>query len=225
MKRNIASYIDHTLLRPDALRSDISQLCQEALELGFAAVCVPPYYVGHASTLLKDSPIKTATVIGFPFGYNDISVKVDEIRAALHNGADELDLVINIAALKNKDAHYLSQEIALCLQPVRLHRKTMKVIIETGLLAPQEIELCCELYARHKVDYLKTSTGVLAPGAELGTVRTMRSLLPSSVKIKASGGIRTFEAASAFIEAGADRLGTSSGVTIVHSSQNPQMSS
>ncbi|KAA5536125.1 deoxyribose-phosphate aldolase [Taibaiella lutea] len=212
---NIASYIDHTILKPATLRSDIEKLCSEALEYQFAAVCVPPNFVFLAKELTKDSDVKTATVIGFPFGYSTIQAKVEEVHQAIKDGADELDIVINISALFNDDFDYLSKEIIACLQPIRLNRRVVKVIIESGILSDDKIIACCDLYARHKVDFMKTSTGYAEKGASVEAVRLMRQNLPEDINIKASGGIRTFAFANELIAAGANRIGASASIAIV----------
>ena len=212
---NIASFIDHTVLKPAAVSSDIIRLCSEALVQNFAAVCVPPNHVKTAKSLTAGHLVKTATVIGFPFGYNSVQAKKAEIQKAIDDGADELDIVINLSALKEGNYDYLSKEIVTLLQPARLHRKIIKVIIESGILTEQEIIQACALYARHKVDFVKTSTGYAEKGATVEDVKLMRSNLPSEIKLKASGGIRTFAFAKELIDAGADRIGTSSGIAIV----------
>lgn len=211
---NIEQYIDHTILKPTTTILDVQQLCKEALEHQFAAVCVPPYFVAKAAQLLAGTSVKVATVIGFPFGYSSIAAKEAEVRQAIAQGADELDIVINLAALKAGDWDYLSREITTLLQPIRLHRKIVKVIIESGILIDNEVIHCCELYAKHKVDYVKTSTGYAEKGAETATVALMRKHLPAEIKIKASGGIRTFAFAKELIDAGAVRIGASAGVAI-----------
>jgi deoxyribose-phosphate aldolase len=212
---NIASYIDHTILKPTTLHSDIKKLCEEAIEYKFAAVCVPPNFVALAKELTKDSDVKTATVIGFPFGYSTIQAKVAEVHQAIKDGADELDIVINISALLNNDFDYLSKEIVACLQPIRLNRGIVKVIIESGILSDDKIIACCQLYSKHKVDFMKTSTGYAEKGASVEAVRLMRENLPEDINIKASGGIRTFAFANELIAAGANRIGASAGIEIV----------
>jgi deoxyribose-phosphate aldolase len=212
---NIAAYIDHTILKPTTILADIEKLCSEAKEHHFAAVCVPPYFVSAAKKLIADTDVKIATVIGFPFGYSTIGAKVEEIKKAIQDGADELDVVINLSALKNNEMDYLAKEIVTCLQPIRLHRKIIKVIIESGILIDREIITCCDLYAKHKVDFMKTSTGYAEKGASLHAVSLMRKHLPSTIAIKASGGIRTFAFAKELIEAGATRIGASASVTIL----------
>lgn len=211
----IASYIDHTILKPTTLPEDVIKLCAEAVQYKFAAVCVPPQYIKLAKSSLKDSDVKVATVIGFPFGYNSTASKVEEIKQAIADGADELDMVHNIAAVKQADYDFLSQEVALCLQPIRLHDKCLKVIIESGILTDEEIEKSCEVYAKHKVDFVKTSTGYAEVGATLNAVNIMRKTLPSTIEIKASGGIRDYKFASELVAAGATRIGASAGIKIV----------
>jgi deoxyribose-phosphate aldolase len=217
---NIASYIDHTILKPTTQNADIDQLCAEAVQYRFAAVCVPPPYISRARSATQQSEVKTATVIGFPFGYSTIEAKVAEVKQAITDGADELDIVINLCALKNGDWDYLSREIVACLQPVRLHRKVVKIIIESGILTDEEIVKCCGLYAKHKVDFVKTSTGYAEKGASVHAVRLMRANLPAEIEIKASGGIRTFAFAEELVLAGASRIGASAGITIVKEQQS-----
>ncbi|HEY0678236.1 MAG TPA: deoxyribose-phosphate aldolase [Chitinophagaceae bacterium] len=212
---NIAAYIDHTLLKPSILTADVENLCREAYEYGFAAVCVPPPFVKRCRTLLDPTTVKVATVIGFPFGYSVIEAKLAEVVMAIVDGADELDMVINLPAVKNGDWTYLEKEIALVLEVVRNNKKVIKVIIESGILTKDEIIKCCELYGKAGVDFVKTSTGYAEKGASVEDVQLMRSHLPSDIHIKASGGIRTYEFASQLISAGADRLGCSAGVAIV----------
>lgn len=212
---NIANYIDHTVLKPETQLKDVEKLCEEALEFEFAAVCVPPGFVKQAKALTRQSNVKTATVIGFPFGYSCIEAKVAEIHKAIADGADELDVVVNIGAIVAGDFEYLAKEITACLQPIRLHRKIIKVIIESGMLVDKMIIDCCQLYAKHKVDFLKTSTGYAAHGASVHAVALMRAHLPEYINIKASGGIRTFAVAQEMVMAGADRIGASASISIV----------
>lgn len=212
---NIASYIDHTLLKPSILTAEIEKLCTEAYDHGFAAVCVPPPFVKRSKTILTPTGVKVATVIGFPFGYSVMEAKLAETVMAVIDGADELDMVANITALKNGDWPYLGKEVKLVLEIVRSNNRALKVIIESGILTQHEIVECCKLYAGAGVDFVKTSTGYAEKGASVEAVQLMRKHLPSTVKIKASGGIRTYEFASQLIEAGADRLGCSASVAIV----------
>lgn len=213
---NVAHYIDHTLLKPTTTQEDIRQLCAEAAQYGFAAVCVPPPFVRQSRSFLQDSHVKVATVIGFPFGYSIAKAKLVEVQQALSDGADELDLVINLIALKSKAWNYLETEVKHIREAAHKNEKVLKVIIETGVLTDEEIIQCCELYSRMDVDFLKTSTGYAEKGASVEAVQLMRAHLPSAVKIKASGGVRTYEFARQLIDAGAERLGTSSGVAIIN---------
>ena len=211
----IASYIDHTLLKPTTLLAEIEKLCNEAVEYGFAAVCIPPPFVKRATTILSSTGIKVATVIGFPFGYAATEAKVAEAILAIVDGADELDMVINLVALKNGDWNYLQKEVGLIIDMVKQKNKILKVIIESGILTDEEIIRSCELYSKAGADFIKTSTGYAEKGASVETVQLMRKHLPSSVKIKASGGIRSYDFAKQLIEAGANRLGCSASVAIV----------
>lgn len=211
----LSAYIDHTILKPTCLLADVEKICAEALEYGFAAVCVPPLFVQFAKNKLVASKVKVATVIGFPFGYSTIEAKLAEIVLAIVDGADELDMVINIAALKNNDWQYLAKEINSILPVVRNKGKAIKIIIESGILTDEEIIKCCDIYGGAGVDFVKTSTGYAEKGASVHAVTLMRTHLADAVKIKASGGIKTAAFAKELIEAGADRLGCSSSVAIV----------
>jgi deoxyribose-phosphate aldolase len=216
----IAQYIDHTLLKPTCTIEEIRQLCEEARTMQFFAVCVPPPLVRNARSFLKDSSVKIATVIGFPFGYSTAKAKIFEVQQALQDGADELDVVINLVALKNKVWSYLEQELKHIVEAVHKQDRLLKVIIESGILTNEEIIQCCELYAGLGVDFLKTSTGYAEKGATAEAVQLMRAHLPSDIYIKASGGIRTYEQAMQMIAAGADRLGCSASVAIVTGQTN-----
>lgn len=211
----LAASIDHTLLKADATLGEIKHLCKEAVQYGFAAVCIPPPYVKIAKEILLPTDVKIATVIGFPFGYSATEAKLAETVLALVDGADELDMVINLIALKMKDWNYLSREVSLISDVIHKKEKKLKVIIESGILTEDEIISCCKLFGALGIDYLKTSTGYSEKGAGIAAVQIMRAYLPPSVKIKASGGIRTYDFANALIEAGADRLGCSASVAIV----------
>lgn len=212
---NLASYIDHTLLKIDTSKQDIINLCAEAKKYKFAAVCVPPYYVRDCKTLLKDTDVAIATVVGFPLGYNHTPAKVEEARRAIDEGATEVDMVINIIALKERDINYLKNELTSMGTIVQLRGGKLKVILETGILTDEEIILACELCGQLNVDYVKTSTGFVTPGATVAAVKLMRAHLPKHIKIKASGGIQDKATALAMIAAGADRLGCSKSVKIV----------
>jgi len=212
---NIASYIDHTVLKPTTTIADVKKVCEEAMQFHFAAVCIPPLFVKEAKLLTSGTAVKTATVIGFPFGYSAIEAKVAEIVLAMVDGADELDMVINIAALKNNDWQYLASEINTVLPLVHHKNKVVKIIIESGILSDEEIVKCCNLYGTAGADFLKTSTGYAEKGATVEAVTLMKKKLPAHVKIKASGGIKTYSFAKQLIDAGANRLGCSASVAIV----------
>ncbi len=217
---NIASFIDHTILKPTTLISDIEQLCTEATHYQFAAVCVPPPFVKFAKGLTAAGNVKTATVIGFPFGYSAIEAKVTETLLAIVDGVDEIDMVANISAIKNADWNFMKHE-AETLIPVAHHKqKHIKIIIESGVLTDEEIIRCCEIYGQLGADFVKTSTGYAEKGATIEAVQLMRKHLPATVKIKASGGIRNYIFAKQLIDAGAERLGCSASVTIVKESGN-----
>jgi deoxyribose-phosphate aldolase len=212
---NIASYIDHTVLKPTTLVADVEKLCTEAIQYHFAAVCVPPLFVKKAVELLAGTPVKVATVIGFPFGYSAIEAKVAETVLALVDGADELDLVINISALKNNDWQFLAGEINAILPIIRRAGKVIKIIIESGVLTDEEIIKCCDLYGAAGVDFMKTSTGYAEKGATVAAVQLLRKHLAEKIQIKASGGIKTYTFAKQLIDAGATRIGCSSSIQIV----------
>ena len=208
-------YIDHTILKPTTLISDIEKLCTEAKQYGFAAVCVPPNFVKKAKAFTEGSNVKVATVIGFPVGYSAVESKIAEILLAIVDGADELDVVINISAIKNNDWLYLADEINHIMPIIRSKNKVIKVIIESGILTDEEIIKCCDIYGLAGIDYLKTSTGYAEKGASVAAVKLFRLHLPENVQIKASGGIRDYTFAKELVDAGATRLGCSAGVAIV----------
>ncbi|CAL1521653.1 deoxyribose-phosphate aldolase [Chitinophaga sp. MM2321] len=222
---NINRYIDHTILKPTTTLDDIKTLCMQCVEFDFAAACVPPLYVKLAKQFLGATNTKIATVIGFPFGYSAIEAKVAETVLAIVDGADELDVVINICAIKNNDWEYLEKEIAHLLYIIREKKKVIKVIIESGILLEDEIVKCCQLYGRYGVDFMKTSTGYAEKGATVAAVKLMRENLPANIQIKASGGIRTFTFAKELIDAGATRIGASASVGIVNESKAAEASS
>lgn len=209
-------YIEHTNLKPTLTHHDIEQLVEEAREHAFVGVCVPPFWVKKAKRDIGSSDIQLVTVIGFPLGYHMTETKLEEMRMAIRDGADELDLVMNVSAMK-AEMPWVKIEIAKCAQLAHEHERILKVIIETAYLTEKELELACRWCADAGVDYVKTSTGFAPEGAKVEDIRRMRELLPSHVGIKASGGIRTLEGAKALIAAGADRLGTSSGVSLLQS--------
>lgn len=212
---SIAHFIDHTILKQTTILADIDRVCEEAVQYGFAAVCIPPLYVQHAALKLRETAIKVATVIGFPFGYTYISAKTTEADQALMDGADELDTVMNVAAFKNGDYTYLENEITAILELAKKGGKGVKVIIESGILSPHEIIRCCALYKAFDINFLKTSTGYAEKGATVEAVQLMRRHLPSYIGIKASGGIKDYSFAADLLNAGATRLGCSAGVAII----------
>ena len=210
---NVAKLIDHTLLKPAATRQDIHRLCEEARQYGFFSVCINPVWVSYAKEQLKGSDVKVCTVIGFPLGANTTAVKVYETEDALKNGADEIDMVINIGALK-------AQEYQTVLQDIQAVRKAcmghvLKVIIETSQLTDEEKVKACELSAQAEADFVKTSTGFTGGGATAPDVALMRISFLSRMLVKASGGVRSRADFDAMVAAGATRIGASSGVKIV----------
>ena len=212
---HLAPYIDHTILKPTTTVADIEKLCNEAIRFRFVAVCVPPPFVKKAKEITAKTNIKTATVIGFPFGYSAVEAKIAEVLLAMVDGVDELDVVINLIALKNGDWEYLANEINHLMPIIKQQNKVVKIIIESGVLSNDEIIKCCELYGAAGIDFLKTSTGYAERSATVEAVTLMRKHLPADVQIKASGGIRTYEFAKQLIDAGATRLGCSASVAIV----------
>ena len=214
-KMPLNKYIDHTILKPTCLVADIEKLCAEAKQYDFAAVCVPPNFVKLAKEKLADSTVQVATVIGFPFGYSATEAKIAEIILAMVDGADELDVVANIAAIKNGDWSAIADEINHIMPIIRSKNKVVKIIIESGVLTDDEIIKCCDIYGIAGIDYLKTSTGYAEKGASVEAVKLFRKHLPDQVQIKASGGIRDYAAAKLMIDAGATRIGCSAGVAIV----------
>ena len=214
---NLAAHIDHTLLRPDATEAQIIQLCDEAAAHGFATVCVPPCYVALATAKLVDTGVGICTVIGFPLGYSTASVKFKEAEVALYDGATELDMVINISALKSGKTDAIQAEILDLADLCHVHQSLLKVIIEAALLTEVEIELACRLCVGGEADFVKTSTGFASRGASVADVELMRRSLPAGVRIKAAGGIRTREAALALLAAGADRIGSSNSLALIDS--------
>jgi deoxyribose-phosphate aldolase len=214
-KMSLNKYIDHTVLKPTCLVSDIEKLCAEAIQYDFAAVCVPPNFVKLAKQLVSGSDVKVATVIGFPFGYSATEAKIAEIILAMVDGADELDVVANISAIKNGDWSAIADEINHIMPIIRSKGKVVKIIIESGVLTDDEIIKCCDIYGIAGIDFLKTSTGYAEKGASVEAVQLFRKYLPDTVNIKASGGIRDYATAKQMIDAGATRIGCSAGVAII----------
>jgi deoxyribose-phosphate aldolase len=217
---DIAKYIDHTLLKPDATLDQITKLCEEAREFGFASVCVNPYYVKHCAKRLDGSSAKVCTVVGFPLGANATKTKAREARRAIRDGADEIDMVINVGALKSGDDDAVYRDIRAVAKVCRKGGVTLKCILETCLLTDEEKERACQAARRAKADFVKTSTGFSTGGATVEDIALMaRAVADAKMGVKASGGIRTYDDAHRMIEAGATRIGASAGVRIVHESQ------
>lgn len=205
--------IDHTLLKPDATREKIEQLCKEAMEYNFATVCVNPYWVHYCERLLKNSDVGITTVIGFPLGATTTKSKVAETQDAILNGADEIDMVLNVGALKSYDFEGVRKDIAKVVEAAAPH--TVKVILETCLLTEGEIRSACKIAEQAGAKFVKTSTGFGEGGATLEDVALMKESIGPDMKVKASGGIRDYETAMKMIEKGAERLGVSAGVEIM----------
>jgi len=217
--QSIAKMIDHTNLRPEATPAQIIRLCEEAQEYGFGAVMVNAGYIALAASRLEGSDVKVGAVVGFPLGATTTAVKQFEAREALRLGAREVDMVQNIGALKAEDVELVKDEIRVLAGVVHEHGALLKVILETGLLTDQEKVTACLLAVAAGADFVKTSTGFLGGGATVADVALMRSTVGTRAGVKASGGIRSARDAMAMIEAGATRLGTSSGVSIVEEMQ------
>ncbi|MGO0122522.1 deoxyribose-phosphate aldolase [Desulfothermobacter acidiphilus] len=222
---NLARRIDHTLLRPEAGEKDIKRLCAEALQYGFFAVCVNPTYVSLAVEELKGSSVRVCTVVGFPLGANCTVTKVVEAQQAAKDGAEEFDLVINVGALRDRRLDYLREELRAVRAAVAdcCPHGVLKVILETALLTREEKLLGCELVLEAGAHFVKTSTGFGSGGATIDDVKLLRQAVGGRAGVKAAGGIRTLEDFLSMLEAGADRIGTSSGVKIIsewsHSTQ------
>lgn len=213
--KSLAQVIDHTLLRPDATSQAIVQCCEEAQRHHFAAVCIPPYFVKTAVKALEDSPVKVATVIGFPMGYAMTPAKVEEAKRAIDEGADELDMVVNICAIKEQNWSYVRNDIDSVTRAAHLKGKTIKVIFEMGLLTNEEVVQLCQICNDVEANYVKTSTGIIGTAATTDMLHLLKQHLDPSIKIKASAGIRTREQAIAMLQAGAHRIGTSAGLQII----------
>ena len=206
-------YIDHTILKATASNSDVQKLCEEAIEHEFYSVCVNGCYVADAKQLLQGTDVKVAAVVGFPLGAMTTAAKVFEAKEAVENGASEIDMVINVAKLKDGEFEYVENEIRQIKEAIR--DNVLKVIIETCYLTDEEKVKACELSLVAKADFVKTSTGFGTGGATYEDVKLMKSVVGDNAKVKASGGVRDKETAEKYVELGAERLGTSSGIDIV----------
>lgn len=211
---DLAAYIDHTLLRPDATEDEVLALCRDAKQYRFYSVCVNSCWVELCARELRNTGVKVCSVVGFPLGAIDSRTKGAETRNAIENGADEIDMVINIGALKSKKFDYVENDIRWVLRSCR-QKTVTKVIIETALLNSDEKVLACEIAKKVKADFVKTSTGFAKGGATVEDVSLMRKVVGPTMGVKASGGVRTFETAAAMIRAGATRIGTSSSVALI----------
>jgi deoxyribose-phosphate aldolase len=220
-KEELAKSIDHTNLSPDATVADIERLCGEARTYNFASVCVAPYFVNIAHRLLRDSRIKVCTVVGFPFGYTTTGAKIHETRESIDLGADEIDMVMNVAALKSGLINEAYNDILGVVEAVRRQEMSagrdiiVKVIIQADLLTGEEKVKAAQIIEQADADFVKTNTGFTKGGATLDDVELLRANVPFSMGVKASGGIKTAEQAISFLNAGASRIGSSSGVQIM----------
>lgn len=212
---DIASRIDHTLLKPDCTEEQIVHLCAEASDNGFAAVCVPPVFVEKAVDELDGSDVKIATVVGFPLGYSESEAKAIEAQIAIDKGANEIDMVALLPALISDDYRSFKRDIEAVMQVCRKDDVLIKVILETGMLSNRQITEACEVLNDLEVDFAKTSTGFNGTGATVEAVKLLREYLNPEIKIKASGGIRTKEFAEELIQAGADRIGASKSLDLI----------
>lgn len=214
-RENLAKMIDHTNLNPTSTESDIRKLCKEAMEYNFYSVCINPTWVSYAKNILGGSNIKICTVIGFPLGATTSEIKASETRNAIRNGADEIDMVINIGFLKGPNINIFERDIEMVRKACE--KNILKVIIETCLLNEKEKILACQISKKLNTDFVKTSTGFSTKGATIEDIKLMRKILGKGTGIKASGGIKNYQNAVAMINAGANRIGTSKGVSIVES--------
>src|SRR6058998_1708101 len=212
---SVASMIDHTLLKPDATRANIEELCREAAQFGFAAVCVNPTWVALASRLLAGSPVGVCSVVGFPLGATTPDVKGYETQRAIFDGAREIDMVINVGALKSGDLRVVERDIEAVTGPCRSCGALSKVIIEAALLTDDEKVTACTIAKAAGADFVKTSTGFGPGGATAADVALMRRIVGADMGVKAAGGVRDFESLKAMVAAGATRVGASAGVKIV----------
>lgn len=210
---NYNKMIDHTVLKADTPLETVKRICDEAMEYGFASVCINPCHVAYCADYLKDSDVNVCTVIGFPLGANTSAVKAFETKNAIANGADEIDMVMNIGALKDKNYDLVRDDIKAVVEVA--NGTLVKVILETCLLTEDEIKKACELCVEEKADYVKTSTGFSTRGATIEDVRIMKEAVHGKAKVKAAGGVRTPEDMVKIVAAGADRIGTSAGCSLV----------
>jgi deoxyribose-phosphate aldolase len=211
----VAGLIDHTLLRPDATRAEVTALCEQAIQYGFKTVFVHPAYLAHAAALVRGSQVQLGAPVGFPFGANLTSAKRAEAEAAIRLGANELDMVINIGALKSRERETASNDLRGVIEVAHSGGVLLKVIIETSLLSVEEKILACQLSLEAGADFVKTCTGFNGGGATVDDIALMRGVVGGRAGVKASGGVRTAAQLTALVEAGASRIGTSAGAGIV----------
>ena len=214
MEKNLASYMHHTILKPEATKEEVKKLCEEAKQYGFASVCVNSYYVPFVKQQLAGSEVATCCVVGFPLGAMSTKAKAYETKVSVEDGATEVDMVINIGALKDQEYQLVKEDIEAVVAATK-GNALVKVIIETCLLTQEEIKIACQLAVEAKADFVKTSTGFSTGGAKKEDVALMKETVGTKAKVKASGGIRSKETAMEMIAAGADRIGTSNAVKIV----------
>ncbi len=211
--KKINKYIDHTLLKRDAVKEDLDKIIAEAIKYEFKTICIHPIWIEYSKDKLKDSDIEITTVLGFPYGTQTIESKVFEAKDAIKKGADELDFVITVSKIHEKDDAYLKRELSEIREATK--GNVIKLILETGLLSKDEIKYISKLAVDANWDFIKTSTGIQTTGATIEDVKIMKEIAQNKAEVKASGGVRKYEDAIALIEAGATRIGTSNGVDIM----------
>lgn len=214
----LEQYIQHSALKPDTTIRDVETVCREAIEHNFTSVCVPPLYVKNAKALTAITDIKVCTVIAYPFGYSAIEAKIAEIVLAVIDGADEIEMVVNTAAVKNNDWQYLAMEINTVLPVIRRKEKKITVIIETALLTDKEVVTACDIYGAAAVDYIRVGTGFIKNGMIIDNLKLIRTHLAAPVQIKAATEINNYSFAKELIKAGANRLCINNGLQLVRES-------
>jgi len=214
-KSKLSQYIEHTLLQPNIEKEAVKNLCYEAINHHFYGVCIPPYYVKYAKQVLSKLPVKIVTVVGFPMGYSTTPAKVEEVKKALHEGADEVDVVVNIAAIKNKDWGYIRNDIQSVTAATHIQGRVIKIILETALLNDEEIKRMCDICNLNMVNFVKTATGFNQVNTSPEVIKLLKGYIDKDIQIKASGGIKTTADALALIEAGASRIGASRSLQII----------
>ncbi|MFN0213066.1 MAG: deoxyribose-phosphate aldolase [Saprospiraceae bacterium] len=217
----IAKFIEQTLLKPDTNLADLKRICEEAKQMSFFGICVPPYFIREARRIIDQTSPKTrlVTVVGYPMGYTGIAAKSEEIKRATEDGADEIDAMVNIAAIKSAQWNHVRNDIESLALATNMRGRTLKLILECGLLNSEEIAQVCEFAENSRIAWFQTGTDFNGHPVTPEMVRMLRALAPANIKIKAAGGIHTFSAAQSLLDAGADRIGTSAGVDIVGDSR------